>query len=267
LFIFQWAGITTSDWWNVYVRDDGANVQAAEFTYGDGHPSGTVEDDTDADIEDGSLVCISATGSGTSVMNYKWAWVVQNVVTGGELITSIIHRYDRDKRIYQTECVIGGVTSDFGFPDWSNEPAIYTEDPNKILQDNIDALRKVLDTVTDPLSDFFQNMWNLFFNRSAAPADVNEILPQQTFPGVDVVAPTVAEFKEVVSQKGFLGTYKAPPTFGDTDATDKWLASSISGGNYRAASQKYGYTADEIKQLLAVMGPEQAIQYMKSTRK
>ncbi len=41
---------------------------------------------------------------------------------GGFRVTNIVHRYDRKKEIYNLELVIGGVTSDFGFPEWSSEP-------------------------------------------------------------------------------------------------------------------------------------------------
>ena len=38
------------------------------------------------------------------------------------LITNIIHRYDRMNRIYNLELVIGGVTSEFGMPEWTTRP-------------------------------------------------------------------------------------------------------------------------------------------------
>jgi hypothetical protein len=37
-------------------------------------------------------------------------------------ITNLIHRYDRMNRIYNLELVIGGVTSEFGMPEWTTRP-------------------------------------------------------------------------------------------------------------------------------------------------
>jgi hypothetical protein len=38
------------------------------------------------------------------------------------LVTNLIHRYDRMNRIYNLELVIGGVTSEFGMPEWTTRP-------------------------------------------------------------------------------------------------------------------------------------------------
>jgi hypothetical protein len=38
------------------------------------------------------------------------------------MVTNIIHRYDRMNRIYNLELVIGGVTSEFGMPEWTTRP-------------------------------------------------------------------------------------------------------------------------------------------------
>jgi len=75
-------------------------------------------------------------------------------------ITNIIHRYDRDKEIYEIECALGEVSADFGVPEFTGpaQPSSPIEPPKPVPE-------------IDP-----------FFG-SVIPPDVTEVSPAPVIPG------------------------------------------------------------------------------------
>jgi len=89
----------------------------------------------------GALTCISAASLyyGSAIDIYSNIFIIAGSISTGSiirtatisverafdasmLVTNLIHRYDRMNRIYNLELVIGGVTSEFGMPEWTTRP-------------------------------------------------------------------------------------------------------------------------------------------------
>jgi hypothetical protein len=59
---------------------------------------------------------------GHTSTNYPSVTAYKIGYADGKVVTNLIHRYDRMNRIYNLELVIGGVTSEFGMPEWTTRP-------------------------------------------------------------------------------------------------------------------------------------------------